>query len=84
MQRAVTGVLLGLLCSFAFASSTLTVAFNTNSYKYHYTSCRWAKKCTVNCIEITLKEAVDRGGIPCKVCKPPHSVVSHVDFSAAH
>lgn len=28
------------------------VMFNTKSYKYHCPSCRWAKKCTRNCISI--------------------------------
>lgn len=44
------------------------VMFNTKSKKYHTLWCQWAKKCTVNCIKIDKKEAVKRGGIPCKVC----------------
>ena len=45
-----------------------TVVYNTKTYKYHKISCQYAKKCTVNCIQIDKKEAQKRGGIPCKVC----------------
>ncbi|MDR1026723.1 MAG: hypothetical protein LBL47_04915 [Lactobacillus sp.] len=45
-----------------------TVAYNTQTGKYHKQSCRWAKKCTRNCIYIDKKEAVKNGGVPCKVC----------------
>ncbi len=45
-----------------------TVMFNTNTYKYHSPSCRWAQRCTVHCISITKSEAIKRGGVPCKVC----------------
>ncbi len=45
-----------------------TVMFNTKTYKFHKPGCEWARKCTVNCIKIEKKEAVQRGGRPCKVC----------------
>ena len=45
-----------------------TVVYNTKTLKYHSPNCEWAKKCTVNCIRIERKQAVQRGGIPCKVC----------------
>lgn len=44
------------------------VMYNTKTHKFHKLDCPWAKKCTVNCIKIEKKEAVKRGGIPCKVC----------------
>lgn len=44
------------------------VYYNTKSHKYHSFNCKWAKKCTVNCIKISKKEAQKRGGVPCKVC----------------
>ena len=44
------------------------VMFNTKTLKYHKPNCNWAKKCTVNCIKIDKKEAIRRGGKPCKVC----------------
>lgn len=49
------------------ASDSDKVVFNTNSSKYHAASCSAAKKCT-HCIEITRKEAKERGGVPCKLC----------------
>ena len=44
-----------------------TVIFNTNTHKYHKPSCKWAKKCTVNCVPTEKKQAVKKG-VPCKVC----------------
>ncbi len=44
------------------------VMYNTKTGKYHSLTCKWAKKCTVNCIKIDKKEAKKRGGVPCKVC----------------
>ena len=45
-----------------------TVAFNTESKKYHCLDCEWARRCTKNCIRISLSEARRRGGVACKVC----------------
>ncbi len=45
-----------------------TVVYNTKTGKFHSLNCQWAQKCTVNCIKIDRKEAVQRGGVPCKVC----------------
>jgi hypothetical protein len=44
------------------------VAFNTESKKYHCLDCEWARRCTMNCIRISLSEARRRGGVACKVC----------------
>jgi len=44
------------------------VYFNTQTHKYHDPSCRWAQRCTQHCILIPESEAIQRGGIPCKVC----------------
>lgn len=44
------------------------VAYNVNTRIYHDTSCKWAHKCTKNCITIDHTEAIRRGGRPCKVC----------------
>jgi len=49
-------------------SSDEIVAFNTKSRKYHCLECTWAKKCTVNCVNVPKSEAIRRGGVPCKVC----------------
>ena len=43
------------------------VMFNVNSLKYHIPSCNAAKRCT-HCIEITRREAKEKGGVPCKLC----------------
>lgn len=45
------------------------VAFNVETKKYHCLSCKWAIKCTKSCVEINVREAKKRGGIPCKVCE---------------
>lgn len=45
-----------------------TVIYNTKTGKIHTTYCQHAKKCTVNCVKIEKKEAIKRGGVPCKVC----------------
>ena len=50
------------------AAADEIVAFNTKSLKYHCLECTWAKKCTVNCVNIPKGEAIRRGGVPCKVC----------------
>lgn len=43
------------------------VMFNPTSFKYHIPSCSAARRCT-HCIEITRKEAREKGGVPCKLC----------------
>ena len=45
-----------------------TVVYNTKTGKIHTSGYQWAKKCTVNCMSIDRKEAIKRGGVPCKVC----------------
>ncbi len=72
MRKTLPLVLLGFFISLVFSQDTLIVAYNKKSHKYHYLSCVWAERCTRNCIDIPLGEAIDRGGIPCKVCRPPH------------
>lgn len=44
------------------------VMYNTQTGKFHSLSCRWAQKCTVNCIKIERQQAIKKGGVPCKVC----------------
>jgi len=74
-------VLVGILCACLLAQALPTspaygdspasdeiVAFNTKSLKYHCLECTWAKKCTVNCVNVPKSEAIRRGGVPCKVC----------------
>lgn len=50
------------------ASGNLSVVMNTKTYIYHSPSCKWAKRCTKNCIYTTKTEAISHGARPCKVC----------------
>ena len=61
----ITVFILFMTSSAAFAEA---VMFNTQTLKYHKLGCQWAKRCTVNCIKIDRKEAIKRGGRPCKDC----------------
>ncbi|HJX29490.1 MAG TPA: hypothetical protein VJ885_16420 [Thermoanaerobaculia bacterium] len=59
-----------LLLGMALSSSVQAeevVYFNTDSLKYHCMTCRWAVKCTKNCVRMKKSEAEERG-TPCKVC----------------
>ncbi len=38
------------------------VVFNTKTLKYHNIYCKWAQKCTVNCIKLEQEKAIKRGG----------------------
>lgn len=44
--------------------------YNTQNKKYHKITCKWAVKCTKNCVEKKLSEIKKIGGIPCKTCNP--------------
>ncbi|MDX1918601.1 MAG: hypothetical protein SFT81_05625 [Candidatus Caenarcaniphilales bacterium] len=56
------------LASFSLGLLAKDVYFNVETKKYHDPGCRWAIKCTKNCIKISEKDAQRRGGIACKVC----------------
>ena len=62
-----------LLLGMALSSSVVqaekdeVVYFNTDSLKYHCMTCRWAVKCTKNCIRMKKSQAEEKG-TPCKVC----------------
>ena len=64
------------ICSTATASAAAAnnsasdpiVSFNTQTHKYHCPTCRYAKQCTKNCIEIKTSEAIAKGGVACKIC----------------
>jgi DNA-directed RNA polymerase subunit RPC12/RpoP len=68
MRRLGIAVLCFLLLFAGAAGKEETVAFNTESYKYHCLSCSSAKACTRNCIDIPRSEAQKRGGVACKRC----------------
>ena len=60
-----TGLVLLMTSTAVFAE---TVIFNWKTLKYHKPGCQWAQKCTQNCTPVDKKEAIKRGGVPCKVC----------------
>ena len=61
------GVLIVIAAPVRAAEDEL-VAFNTKTHKYHCLQCQYAVKCTKNCITIKKSEAIQRGGVPCKIC----------------
>ena len=68
-------IAVAVLCTLALLAGTVAageqdeiVLFNTSTHKYHCRTCSHAKRCTTNCIELTLSEAKARGGVACKVC----------------
>ncbi len=65
--KKIISLLLVLILSAQLCLAEMVV-YNTKTHKYHKPYCQWAQKCTVNCIKIDKKEAIRRGGIPCKVC----------------
>lgn len=66
---AIAAILAFILPTIALASSYVG---NTNSYKFHYASCRFAKKMKAGnkIIFNTREEAVNYGMTPCGVCRP--------------
>lgn len=52
----------------ALAADSQTVVMNTKTYIYHHPTCKWAKRCTKNCIKTTKQKAQAQGARVCKVC----------------
>lgn len=50
------------------ALSAETVIMNTKTLIYHSADCKWAKKCTKNCVKTDKKKALDQGARACKIC----------------
>lgn len=50
------------------AANDKPVVMNVKTYIYHSSDCKWAKKCTKNCIKTTKDKAKSQGARPCKVC----------------
>lgn len=61
-------ILIALICFLSLANCCFAeiVSFNVNSHKIHNSGCRYFN-CKA-CIKIERKEAIKRGGLPCKVC----------------
>ena len=70
---------LSIFLIFAIAATSILIAAeykyvgSKKSNKYHYPTCRWAKKIKpYNLVTFqSAKEAREAGYIPCKVCRPP-------------
>ena len=57
-----------LLVSPASAANDKPVVMNVKTYIYHNPTCKWAKKCTKNCIKTAKQKAQTQGARACKVC----------------
>lgn len=68
MKRTVCLLIFLLLSAPVLASDNSTVVMNTKTYIYHSPTCKWAKRCTKNCIKTTKDKAKSQGARPCKVC----------------
>lgn len=62
--------LITLICFLFLANGAFaeTVIFNVKTHKFHAIGCTYAIRCTKNCIKIDRKDAIKRGGVPCKAC----------------
>ncbi len=68
MKRTLCLLIFLLLSAPVLASDSSTVVMNTKTYIYHHPTCKWAKRCTKNCIRTTKDKAKSQGARPCKVC----------------
>ena len=71
-MKTVSIIVFAVLC---FCSLALSAEFygSVKSNKYHYPSCVWAQRINPsNLVVFTgAEQAVKKGYVPCKVCKPP-------------
>jgi methylphosphotriester-DNA--protein-cysteine methyltransferase len=68
MEKLLIILMITFLTSSALAADNQTVIMNTKTYIYHSPDCKWAKKCTKNCIKTTKQKAQTQGARACKVC----------------
>ena len=68
MKRTVYLLIFLLLSAPVLAADSSTVVMNTKTYIYHSPTCKWATRCTKNCIKTTKDKAKSQGARPCKVC----------------
>ncbi len=68
MKRTLCLLIFLLLSAPVLASDSSIVVMNTKTYIYHSPTCKWAKRCTQNCIKTTKEKALSRGARACKVC----------------
>lgn len=68
MKKTVCLLIFLLLSAPVLASDSSTVIMNVKTYIYHSPTCKWAKRCTKNCIKTTKNKAKSQGARPCEVC----------------
>lgn len=68
MKKTICLLIFLLLSAPVLASDSSTVIMNVKTYIYHNPACKWAKRCTKNCIKTTKDKAKSQGARPCKVC----------------
>lgn len=68
MKKTLCLLILLLLSAPVLASDSSIVVMNTKTFIYHSPDCKWAKKCTKNCIKTTKQKAQTQGARACKVC----------------
>lgn len=68
MKKLFLVLMIALFTSSALAADNHSVIMNTKTYIYHCPTCKWAKKCTKNCIKTTKQKALTQGARACKVC----------------
>jgi methylphosphotriester-DNA--protein-cysteine methyltransferase len=77
MKRIRTLIFIILLVVFLVVCLSMAADYkyvgSSKSNKYHYPTCEWALKInSANLVKFkSAKEALDKGFVPCKVCKPP-------------
>lgn len=64
MKRTVCLLIFLLLSAPVLAADNSAVVMNTKTYIYHSSTCKWAKRCTKNCIKTTKDKAKS------KICWP--------------
>ena len=68
MKKTVCLLIFLLLSAPVLASDSSPVIMNVKTYIYHSLACKWAKRCTKNCIKTTKQKAQTQGARACKVC----------------
>ena len=64
MKRAVCFLIFLHLSAPILAADNSTVVMNIKTYIYHSPTCKWAKRCTKNCIKTTKDKAKSHYLIP--------------------
>jgi len=68
VKKTVCLLIFLLLSAPVLASDSSPVIMNVKTYIYHGPACKWAKRCTKNCIKTTKDKVKSQGARPCKVC----------------